>query len=70
MPRLDNHVDLLFVAVHHAVLQALYYCPRCETANEIAYPQDLRQLVCRECGQENNASEAKIETTNPRAESE
>ena len=65
---LKNQIDCLCIAKHANTLQVLYYCPGCESVNEVPCPSDLRALTCRDCGQVNDASEARIQLTDCRGD--
>jgi hypothetical protein len=58
---LKNQIDRLCIAKREYSLEVLYYCPRCESVNEIPCPHDLRKLVCHDCGQLNDASQARLQ---------
>ena len=63
MPEMDNHIDILFVAKRDTALEVVYYCPACEAVNSITDISSLSRLRCRECGQINDGTGARLDAS-------
>lgn len=54
-------VDKLYVIKRPRRIQILFYCPECESVNELESRQDLTCLRCRDCRKELDGSEGTLE---------
>jgi len=61
-------IDKLFVVKRSMAIQVLYYCPRCESINEVVDLQQLDALRCHECACELSATSAYLEAITPPAD--
>ena len=61
-------VDRLFVVKRRMTVEILYYCPNCESINEVLGTQKLDELRCKECQASLTAEGSTIEAVNPPAQ--
>jgi hypothetical protein len=58
-------VRTIFAVKRKTKVQLLYYCPRCESINEVPVDLQLLRLVCHDCGCELSGEAAILEVINP-----
>jgi len=65
IPRMIQRVDIIYAVKRKVTVQLLYYCPRCESTNEIRVDEKLDSLICHDCRAEVSAVSATIEGITP-----
>lgn len=58
-------VNILYAVKRASTVEILYYCPCCESINELRLHPELTFLRCTNCGEALSAASAKIEAVNP-----
>ena len=47
---MGEQIDQIFVVKRADRLELLFFCPVCESVNELTIPHSLASLTCRNCG--------------------
>lgn len=58
-------IDKLFVMNRGSYVEILYYCPICESINELSTEQKFDNLICRNCQALLTAQSSPIEIGDP-----